>query len=415
MSAGQVTSPNPVLDSTEDPFNPNSFSDVTGRDPETYQVRNDYTEHPGFVGFQLQDRPSISTLRIYNGSDSDDSNDSNIYGTELSVIQTGTPNASQVKVSATSGWCQTHIDNLNMYFIAVYDSRGTNNAFDSVDQRVESVVQPLINAAVDAAVDAVIATEVPIAVTSELAVYEFPYPPGHFQGLGISNDGTDPTNDIVIASGSARDATDAVNIDYAGGTIQTDVAFGTGNGSLDTGAVGDGTYHLWLIQRSDTGVSRVLSSLSASAPTMPANYDYKVYLWPIVRSSGAILLFDQIGRRFDLRTPVMYSTGANPGTSRITATMSAIPTGIQVIALLQVGLNGATVNTIMTARPMTETDAAPLYTAFPFFDVFSYNVGDVLTSNEMQIRTTTSAEIAIRLSASGSGQTGYVLQKGWIV
>ena len=168
MSAGQVTSPNAVIDSTEDPFNPNSFSDVTGRDPETYQVRNDYLEHPGFVGFQLQDRPSISTLRIYNGSDSDDSNDSNIYGTELSVIQTGTPNASQVKVNPNNGWCQTHIDNLNMYFIAVYDSRGTNNGFDSVEQKVADSIGTQVADQVNAIVPGVVSSQVSTAIAGPI-------------------------------------------------------------------------------------------------------------------------------------------------------------------------------------------------------------------------------------------------------
>ena len=168
MSAGQVTQPNPVYDTTEDPFSPGAFSDISGRDPEYYQVRDDYIEHPGFCGFQLQDRPSITTLRIYNGSDSDDSNDSNMFGTELVVIQTGTPNASQVKVNPTNGWCQVHTSHLLQFFIATYDSRGTNNAFDSVEQKVADsigtqieeevaeqvpiLVQPIIDSSISTAI-----------------------------------------------------------------------------------------------------------------------------------------------------------------------------------------------------------------------------------------------------------------------
>lgn len=173
MSAGQITQPNPVYDTTEDPFNPNSFSDITGRDPEYYQVRNDYTEHPGFCGFQLQDRPSISTLRIFNGSDSDDSNDSNMFGTELTVIQTGTPNASQVKVNPNNGWCQVHTDHLLQYFIATYDSRGTNNAFDSVEQKVaDSIgnqIEEEVAAIVPGAVSDAITAATPGIVSSAIA------------------------------------------------------------------------------------------------------------------------------------------------------------------------------------------------------------------------------------------------------
>lgn len=180
MSAGQVTQPNPVIDSTEDPFSPNAFTDVTGRDPETYQIRNNYQEHPSFVGFQLQDRPSIGTLRLYNASDSDDSNDSNIYGTEFAIIQTGVPNTSQILVNPANGWCKAHLGNLNSYVIAVYDSRGTNTAFDSVEQKVadsigtsvedtvNEVLPPLLDSAVDAAITVAIAGPIQDAIDTSV-------------------------------------------------------------------------------------------------------------------------------------------------------------------------------------------------------------------------------------------------------
>jgi hypothetical protein len=51
---------------------------------------------------------------------------------------------------------------------------------------------------------------------------------------------------------------------------------GTAAGALDTGAIANSTwYHVWLIERVDTGVVDVLFSLSATAPTMPANYTRK--------------------------------------------------------------------------------------------------------------------------------------------
>lgn len=263
----------------------------------------------------------------------------------------------------------------------------------------------------------VINDKIETEVTSQL-VASTSYPPGHMAGLTLANNGSDPTNDIDIAAGSARDATNAENMILASAiTKRLDAtwAVGTNQGMLDTGTVGNNTYHLWLIKRSDTGVVDVLASLSASSPTMPANYDYKAYMWPIVRSGGSNVAFTQNGRRFDLTTTVLYSTGADPGTSRITATLSGIPTGIVLIAVVQAGLNGNGTNTLMTVRPLTETDAAPSLTAAPFFDVQAYNIGNATFSNEMQVRTNTSAQVAVRLSTSGGGRIGYVLQKGWIV
>src|SRR3990167_1953787 len=51
-------------------------------------------------------------------------------------------------------------------------------------------------------------------------------PAGHIYGLTLSNNGTDPTNDIDIATGKARDSTDAVDISLASAlTKQLDAAW----------------------------------------------------------------------------------------------------------------------------------------------------------------------------------------------
>ena len=103
-------------------------------------------------------------------------------------------------------------------------------------------------------------------------------PQNYITGLTLSNNATDATNDIDIAIGSARDSTNAADIVLASALVKRlDAAWavGTNQGGLDTGSIANGTYHVWLIQRSDTGVEDVLFSTSATAPTMPANYDYK--------------------------------------------------------------------------------------------------------------------------------------------
>src|SRR5262249_26038594 len=53
-------------------------------------------------------------------------------------------------------------------------------------------------------------------------------------------------------------------------------AVGSGNGALDTGSIATNTwYHVFEITRTDTGVVDYLISLSATAPTFPANYTKK--------------------------------------------------------------------------------------------------------------------------------------------
>ena len=176
----------------------------------------------------------------------------------------------------------------------------------------------------------VINDKISTEVASQL-VASTPYDPGLISGLLISNNVTDPTNDIDIAAGYARDATNTVNMILAAAiTKRLDGAWavGTNQGGLDTGAIANTTYHLWLIKRSDTGVVDVLFSASATSPTMPANYDYKAYIGAVIRVSGALLLFKMRGDRFvEYMVPILDVNGATLGTSATNYTIS-IPSGV---------------------------------------------------------------------------------------
>lgn len=250
------------------------------------------------------------------------------------------------------------------------------------------------------------------------------FDPMHLEGLTISNAVSDPTDDITFAAGSCRDASDAVDMVFPNPiTKQLNAAFaaGTNQGMLDTGAVGNNTYHLWAICKDAPAEGQpgadedYLASLSATSPTMPSGYTYKRYLWPIYRSGGVNVKFTQVGRRFNLTTSVSYSTGANPGTSRLTAPLTGIPTGIVLQAILTFRVSGA--ECFGTCRPLTETNGVPAATSPPGHDAAAYDIGGGLAPGtvELEVTTNTSAQVAIRLSASGSGQLATALQKGWIV
>jgi hypothetical protein len=125
--------------------------------------------------------------------------------------------------------------------------------------------------------------------------------PGFITGLTLSNNGTDATNDIDTAAGSAADDSGGVLIKITALTKYTDAAWssGTNQGCWDTGSVADGTIHIFLIQRSDTGDSDELCSADAISPTMPsADWDRKRRIGSIIRISGAILAFRQDGDTF---------------------------------------------------------------------------------------------------------------------
>jgi hypothetical protein len=112
---------------------------------------------------------------------------------------------------------------------------------------------------------------------------------GYSRGLTLANNSTDPANDVDIGAGSAVDTTGSVSILLASGLVKRiDAAWavGSGNGGLDTGAVTNARYYIWLIRRPDTGVVDALFSLSNTAPTMPANYTQRALIGSLNRQAG---------------------------------------------------------------------------------------------------------------------------------
>lgn len=158
---------------------------------------------------------------------------------------------------------------------------------------------------------------------------------GLLNGLTLSNNATDATNDIDIATGSAgSDGTTPVLMTLSSAlTKRLDAtwAVGSGNGGLDTGTIANTTYHVWLIQRSDTGVVDALFSTSATSPTMPSSYDRKRRIGSIIRESAAIVAFRQNGDLF-LRTRATPRTSTSAFSSALLSVN--VPTGINVRPLL---------------------------------------------------------------------------------
>lgn len=161
--------------------------------------------------------------------------------------------------------------------------------------------------------------------TNILEVVSNRVPSNYIYGLTLSNNVSDATNDIDIAAGEAASNVSVVMRLTSGLTKRLDAswAVGTNQGGLDTGAIANTTYHVWLIQRSDTGVVDVLFSTSATAPTMPSNYDRKRRIGSFIRSAGAILAFKQDGDRF------LYATSRAVTYSSATANLTMnVPSGI---------------------------------------------------------------------------------------
>lgn len=240
-------------------------------------------------------------------------------------------------------------------------------------------------------------------------------PKGYLYGLTLSNNVTDVTNDIDIAVGEAADSTGVLNMSLPSSiTKRLDAAWavGTGNGGrMSAAAITDTTYHMWLIQRSDTGVVDVGFDVSATSPTMPTNYDYKRRIGSIVRTSGAIKPFLQIDDNFRWLVPVQDVAVTNPGTAAVTRTLT-IPLGLVLDANIAVADQAIATNHFGLITSLALTDTTPSISAFSYVANSTgpttqyYNVNLVVPTN-------TSAQIRSRQSNSGAGDTLTIVTNGW--
>lgn len=222
-------------------------------------------------------------------------------------------------------------------------------------------------------------------------------------GLTYANNGADATNDLDIATGGAMDATGAYWMTLASAlTKQSDVAWAVGSaaGGLDTGAVGNSDYYIWLIARSDSGVVDVLFSLSSTAPTMPANYDFKRLIGWFKRVGGTIVAFhiyETEGGGIDLTwdSPTLDVNLANTLTTARRTDAVKVPLNFSVTAHLNVHVNDATTSFSAWICCPDQTDLAPSSSVAPLDNLFcSSATGHA--AGQIKVRTSSAGLIAAR-------------------
>jgi hypothetical protein len=170
------------------------------------------------------------------------------------------------------------------------------------------------------------------------------YPPGYIDGLQLSN-GTDATNDIDIAVGSARAENIQANMDLASilvKQIDANWAVGSAAGGFPSGLTltNDTWYHVFLIKRSDTGVVDAGFDTSLTAANLLAdatNYDSYRRIGSVLRGTATIVAFEQIGDRIAWDVAVNELSG-NGNTSGATLTVQS-PLGVVCVALMTMGGN----------------------------------------------------------------------------
>lgn len=243
---------------------------------------------------------------------------------------------------------------------------------------------------------------------------------GQLFGLTLSND-SGGTTAIAVAAGSARDSTDTSTMALAsaltGKVLANAWTVGNAGGFLDTGAVANTTYHVYLIKRPDTSVVDAIASTSASAPTLPANYTLYRRIGSIVRTGGAIKLFKQDGDRFRWTAASVQDVNAtNPGTAAVTRTLT-VPTGIVVWADVALFIQcGTSVGILILVTALDETDRAASGTDHNFGAGYTSanSANAALSPSSLMVKTDTSAQIRSRQSASGASDIFQINTFGWV-
>lgn len=234
---------------------------------------------------------------------------------------------------------------------------------------------------------------------------------GYLYGLTLANNASDATNDIDIATGVAASDTSPYYLMQLTSALtkrlDANWAVGTGNGGLDTGSIANTTYHIWLIQRSDTGVVDALFSASATSPTMPTNYDRKRLIMSIMRVSGAIRGFVQTGDEVLYKgNSVVDVSATNPGAVATARTVS-VPLGIEVEAYLRYSVaNTASAGLFDTyfsyIGVTSDTPTTYRQSAAPVANASGRQRED---AGEVRVRTNTSAQIRSSHSFSDASCT----------
>jgi hypothetical protein len=155
----------------------------------------------------------------------------------------------------------------------------------------------------------------------------------YLTGLTLSTAGASAS--FGVAAGVAADSTNTAMMALAAAITKTTAAWavGSGSGALDTGAIANSTwYHVHQIRRPDTGVVDVLISLSATAPTLPANYTQFRRIGSLqTNASAQWVAFTQLGDEFMWIAPPLDVNDAALGTTPKLYALS-VPPGVQVTA-----------------------------------------------------------------------------------
>jgi len=159
---------------------------------------------------------------------------------------------------------------------------------------------------------------------------------GAISGYIVSNDATNPNTTLNISTGNCRDSTNSRNIPRSAGLIKNLFAVwaaGTNQGGRDvaTAPAANQTWHVHAILNGTSGVTDVLLSQSATAPTLPAGYThFRRILSVVLDASANIKGFVQSGSYVQLKVRNAEFSATSNGIAAGTLRSMQVPLGLKL-------------------------------------------------------------------------------------
>lgn len=233
---------------------------------------------------------------------------------------------------------------------------------------------------------------------------------GYISGLTLSTAGSSAI--FSVAPGVAVDKTNADLMRLTSAYTKSTAAWsvGSGGGALDTGSIGvNAWYHVHLIKRLDTGAVDVLISVSATAPTLPANYTLFRRIGSMLTLASVWLKFIQTGDEFLWDVPIANVSSFNLTTTS-TLFQISVPIGVSVLARG----TGYWVSNVTAILTLQSPLAAIVVANTPSGYITAYNPSNgVGTGLDWSILTDTSGQIRA-VAGTNSTNTLFLVAQGWV-
>jgi hypothetical protein len=210
---------------------------------------------------------------------------------------------------------------------------------------------------------------------------------------------------ILVNTGVALSDDGSTLMTLPSGLTKSLAAWAAGNGGmLDTGALGNNWYHVFLIYNPTSQVVDVLASTSVSAPTMPSGYTKKRRIWTIVTGASPFNITNYIQLGDDCIWNTLFTCfNGTLSSSAAVGVGSLTPPNLNCEVDLSVQYNGSTVGTFYLWSPYSASAAA----------LFVSNVAGTYVATQVRVMSSAGASPQFNAQAGSATNTTVIQAKGY--